>query len=333
MTDNVPPDHIKKLKTLNDHWLQTVLSITPTNHAIVEDAIDRIYDYADCAPLDEVVWFGSPKAMFDAFDDRKVNTKIEQELHVQKERVSKMLVDIVKTHGTGQLITSPSEIYQIMEYVIRASTGSRIMMRYYMRWLDLITLFNYEMCNTIFGCNLHLSLMDALRDMATQTIWWIPLENKCLVADRHTALHVDAEGEPHCEDEAAIGFPDGWGVYAWHGTHVPEHVILRSQDITSETIMSEWNAEVARVMLERYGQDNFIRDGGFTIQQSDDYGDLYRVEFDSGDEPIVAVHVQDASTDRDYFLYVPPHIRTAHEGVAWSFGYDNPSDYAPDRET
>ena len=98
-------------------------------------------------------------------------------------------------------------------------------------------------------------------------------------------------------------------------------------------ILSEANAEIARVMLDRYGQDNFIRDGGFSQVQSDAYGDLYRVEFENGDEPIVAVHVKDASTDRDYFLYVPPHIRSAHEGVAWSFGYDDAADYNPDHET
>lgn len=108
---------------------------------------------------------------------------------------------------------------------------------------------------------------------------------------------------------------------------------MRPHDITPDKIMNEENAEVSRVMIERYGQDNFIRNGGFTKMQSDDYGDLYRVEFDNGDEPIVAVHVQDASTDRDYFLYMPPHIQTAHEGVAWTFGYDNIDDYNPLIET
>ena len=119
----------------------------------------------------------------------------------------------------------------------------------------------------------------------------------------------------------------------WHGVRVPEYVIMRPHKITPDKIMNEQNTEVARAMLERYGQDNFIRNGGFTIQQSDDYGELYRVEFANRDEPIVAVKVKDASTDREYFLYVPPHIQTAHEGIAWTFGYDNVTDYNPDKET
>jgi|GEM_PF-6292229 len=42
---------------------------------------------------------------------------------------------------------------------------------------------------------------------------------------------------------------------------------------------------------------------------------------------------KDASIDCEYFLHVHPHIRTAHQGVAWTFGYDNPADYQPDKET
>ena len=44
------------------------------------------------------------------------------------------------------------------------------------------------------------------------------------------------------------------------------------------------------------------------------------------------VQVQDASTKRQYFLRVPPEMRTAREAVAWSFGID-PDDYVPAVET
>ena len=163
--------------------------------------------------------------------------------------------------------------------------------------------------------------------------WFIPCPEVCFVSECPSLFKLDSTDCLHCEDGLAIGYPDGWGVYAWHGVRVPEYVIMRPHEITPDKIMTEENAEISRVMIERYGQDNFIRDGGFSKVQSDNYGDFYRVEFENGDEPIVAIHVQDASTDRDYFLYVPPHIRTAHEGVAWTFGYDNADDYKPDQET
>ena len=44
------------------------------------------------------------------------------------------------------------------------------------------------------------------------------------------------------------------------------------------------------------------------------------------------VQVQDASTERQYFLRVPPTIQTAAEAVAWSFGLPG-KEYRPEQET
>jgi hypothetical protein len=42
--------------------------------------------------------------------------------------------------------------------------------------------------------------------------------------------------------------------------------------------------------------------------------------------------VQDASTDREYYLRVPPTIQTVEEAVAWTFGL-TAGEYRPARET
>ena len=44
------------------------------------------------------------------------------------------------------------------------------------------------------------------------------------------------------------------------------------------------------------------------------------------------VQVQDASTERQYFLRVPPSIQTAAEAVAWTFQVAV-KDYQPAQET
>jgi len=191
----------------------------------------------------------------------------------------------------------------------------------------------YDFANYILKWNKQVTKLEGVINIAHHASWWRPYQYICLITEKHSKLSFDDDMRPHCKDGLAIGYPDGWGVYAWHGVRVPEWVIMRPDTITPDNILTQENTEVARVMLDRYGQDNFIRDGGFNRVQSDDYGDLYRIEFENGDEPIVAVKVTDASSDREYFLYVPPHIRSAHEGVAWTFGYDNVSDYNPDIET
>lgn len=44
------------------------------------------------------------------------------------------------------------------------------------------------------------------------------------------------------------------------------------------------------------------------------------------------IQVQDASTDRQYFLRVPPTIQTAAEAVAWTF-HLSVEEYHPAQET
>jgi hypothetical protein len=84
--------------------------------------------------------------------------------------------------------------------------------------------------------------------------WWKAYSDFCIISERHTTLYLDNNDQPHCEDGLAIGYPDGWGVYAWHGVRVPEYVILRPHEITPEKIAQAklQNSEVAQVMSERY---------------------------------------------------------------------------------
>ena len=63
-------------------------------------------------------------------------------------------------------------------------------------------------------------------------------------------------------------------------------------------------------------------------------GTLYEVRLPADDPERVAryVQVQDASTERQYFLRVPPTIQTAAEAVAWTFQIAV-EDYHPAQET
>ena len=56
------------------------------------------------------------------------------------------------------------------------------------------------------------------------------------------------------------------------------------------------------------------------------YGKLWSVEV-LDDEQLVMVECVCPSTDRVYMLRVPPSTRSAREGLAWTFGYDDPQEY------
>ena len=166
--------------------------------------------------------------------------------------------------------------------------------------------------------------------------WWFPYRGIVLASERHNVLHVDDAGRLHCEDGPAVAYPDGWGVWSWHGVRVPQQVIEQPQLIAVPQIDGERNAELRRVLMERYGHERYLRDSGAKAIQQDARGTLYRKEIPD-DEPLVMVKVRNSTPEpdgsvKDYWLRVPPTMKTASEAVAWTFGVE-PAEYAPAVET
>ena len=171
-----------------------------------------------------------------------------------------------------------------------------------------------------------------------------------ILTERPVWLARDAQNRLHCENRAAIEYSDGWGVYAWHGTRVPTDVILHPELLTAEQIGAEKNAEIRRVMIERFGADRYIRESGAALVAKDDFGELYRKPVE-GDEPVTMVKVINSTPEHDgtrkeYWLRVHPELRplnangsfgdaqrdTARNAVASTFGMRGEG-YAPVVET
>src|SRR5207248_1377146 len=106
---------------------------------------------------------------------------------------------------------------------------------------------------------------------------------------------------------------DGWGVYSWHGVTVPREVIVEPKSITVGGIEKETNAEIRRVMVERYGAAKYLADSGAKLVSKDEMGELYRKEI-AGDEPLVMVKVRNSTPEpdgsvKDYWLRCHPELR------------------------
>ncbi|GLW05194.1 hypothetical protein Misp01_03240 [Microtetraspora sp. NBRC 13810] len=175
-----------------------------------------------------------------------------------------------------------------------------------------------------------------LRQVAGGAGWWWPYERVAIVTERPVELHRDDAGRLHRGDGPAMAFSDGFALHAWHGMPVPADFGAAMTALTPSRIREEENAELRRVMLEHFGFDRYLAESGAEAQQSDETGVLWRIEL-PGDEPLVMVEVVNSTpepdgTSRTYFLRVPPWVRRAREGVAWTFGMTE-GDYHPQRET
>lgn len=94
---------------------------------------------------------------------------------------------------------------------------------------------------------------------------------------------------------------------------------LTGSEVNAKEIISLPNAEIRRAVVELVGYEKMIEDAEVVDESGD--GTLLRIPL-QGDEDIVLVHVKDPSTTREYFLRVPPTMKTAKQARAWTFGFD-----------
>ena len=185
--------------------------------------------------------------------------------------------------------------------------------------------------------------------------WAIPHENICWVSERHNILERDERGRLHSVSGPACAYPDGWGIYAVHGVHVPADIIEDRASLTVARIDAEENAEVRRVMIDLYTPKRYLADSGATVVQElpeNHYivglrtARLLRKEV-ANDEPIVMIDLLNSTPEPDgtvkrYLLRVQPE---AYDGEAsrdclaavastWrmpdgALAFKRPSDYQP----
>jgi hypothetical protein len=122
----------------------------------------------------------------------------------------------------------------------------------------------------------------------------------------------------------------------WRGVAIDARSAFHPETVNGKEILKERNAEVRRVMLERVGYEQFLRQvEAETLDEDEDAGGPRRVlRVAMGqDEPLVCLAVHDPSTGRQYLLRTPPAMTSCHQAAAWIAGFDNPDDYHPLAET
>lgn len=166
--------------------------------------------------------------------------------------------------------------------------------------------------------------LDGIIQLTKSCGWWWPYKDLCILTERPVAIKRDNRGRLHNEKGMVVRYADNWGFCAWHGVIVPDDVIILKEPITIERIAAERNVEVRRVLIERFGLDEYLKNGKVIKIHKDSCGTLWRMDVE-GDEPIMVVQVVNSTAEPDgifkeYFLRVPPNIVRAKQAVAWTFG-------------
>ena len=203
-------------------------------------------------------------------------------------------------------------------------------------------------CGLFRGFDRGTSFPEALRrpllDAFVCGCWLLYWTDDTLFWVAKPAIHREPGTQRLHHDTHAALESDIVNLYFWHGVMVPAFVILKPDLITIARIDQETNAEVRRVMIERYrhgeeihGVAAFTRDAdGERLDHDECYGTLWRRDIPN-DEAIVMIEVVNRTREPDgrfkhYWLRVPPTMRTARQAVAWTFNMPA-EQYAPEIET
>ena len=228
---------------------------------------------------------------------------------------------------------------------VRGSVGASVYGQHDASWLAFYDYFSAQV-----WLRRQTERLSGLWEIAKSAGWALPHKHICWVSERRSLLSRDSRGHLHSLTGPSVMYPDGWKIYAVHGVRVPGDIIERPQSITIKRIDKESNAEVRRVMIDRYGTDRYMMDSGAEEIGRDKYGALYRKPMQT-DEDITMVRVTNATPEADgsrkeYWLRVDPLLRPMHpdgtlgepqeatprNAVASTFGLRG-VEYAPDVET
>ena len=202
-------------------------------------------------------------------------------------------------------------------------------------WGPAFVSFFTDVCGLELSDDFHERAV-AYAETVESACWWYPHRDFLMVCERPTAIHRELTNPQvtrgwgshrlHCADGPAVSFRDGWGVYAIHGVQVPAYVVLEPEKITWQAIGAENNAEVRRIMIDRYGPDRYVVDSGAEVTHEIS-ADFPMIGLKSArvllkdvpnDEPIVYVDLLNSTPEPDgsvkrYMLRVDP---SAYDGAA-----------------
>jgi len=154
-------------------------------------------------------------------------------------------------------------------------------------------------------------------DVCTSCGWWYAFSGAVICLERYAEIHRDEQGRLHREDGHAVRYRgDAGGEFFWHGQNVPAKVIMSPESLTVEEIQKETNAEIQRIMVERYGPGRFMQDTGCKLLDADgglgQSGSAPRGLWEDNTKQKWLVGT-DGSTARVYYMAVPTEAKTCKE--------------------
>lgn len=133
---------------------------------------------------------------------------------------------------------------------------------------------------------------------------------------------------------------DKWGSisYYYEGVRIPPHFYTKPDSLSITEVLAHNNTEVRYVGIKIVGMDKVLESKNTTIIHEDKQKNqiLFQIK-GIFEEPVSYVKVVNSTqepdgTYKDYYLCVPPDMKTCKQAVAWTFRLEE-QEYQPGQET
>lgn len=351
MTGGLTTAELALLDEVRAEWIRHGLSTAPADRPSAVAGVRDTYRAAGLPPPRKVVWVDSPLQGVNYFfplcggreNDDKVRVKglLHDRIHKQYEFTPNPdLQHAVEARVGRQVDSRVTPVVLRIEKQLQVQGDPVIDRRYFpgRQWLHSVrgqfeasTLSNYDAYARL-GIKPCGRVMGILRVARSAGMWWA-LRDVVVLCERPTEILHDSQGRLHGQDGPAITYPDGWGVYVWHGTGVPASLI---EGWSIAKIVKQSNTEIRRCAVERiaavHGWPELIRRAGWrqvgeTVPDPGNPGQtlsLYQVP-DIYDIPVNLLLMTNGTAERDgtrrqYAETVPQDITDPVAAAGWQIG-------------
>lgn len=347
MIESLTPEQEAKLPIYREKWSKIGLDTNTMNPGNLRGAVDKLYQCADLEPPENIIMCQSPvhAAVAAACMIIFLDNKEEIEAYCAKPDIqmprgyTKVNVDHVRgmqtvlSHHLGEV--QDARVYALCQKYVdlikekaRAEFSGFICGQHDASWLSFYDYFDQE--TDVTGCE----KIQGLVALAQEANWALTYEEYIFISDRPDICKLDDEKQLHSELGPAVRYRDGFGIYAWHGTKIPEEWFTDKMPTAAEILRIE-DMEVRRCAGEMIGWIAILDElGSKEIDRHDNpqIGTLVEVDMpDSGLERYIRVR---CDTGRDYAICVTEaNPQTAQEAQNWLNDCPSGYDYAPQRRT
>jgi len=321
-----------------EKWINIALSIDPVEPIIATHALRTLYGSFELELPPDIRFLDSPGVLtlpsLEFLDpikrsfSNKINSAIDAIWHGVERHIFLLAEQAVRwdvINRADERILSHVRSHVFARYQTFGSSRDSLPTlfpdREFLGWLAFLDFFS--------GIIDEVNCLEPVFSMAQACGWTWMTTSLAAITYRPIRISLDEKGYLHSGTGKAIEYPDGWGLYMWHGQSVPENIILQPNALTVDSALKEHHPEIRRAIIERIGLEPFTR--GRMPFKSTSKGKLYRIILDY-DEPLVVLEVTCPSTGKRHYLRIPPRIQSVKRAVAWTFDKDT-LEYRPNIET